>query len=74
MFAYNTGLGNEFPFLKTVFKYDVFTAVAQLFVGTKIADVLLWLQAVINTLAIRVWSVVSYYCGFVFDWLRGALR
>lgn len=47
--AFNTTVGELAPITKTIFKYDVFTALAQLFVGTKIADVLLYIQAWLNS-------------------------
>ena len=56
--AFNTSLGVSFPTLQTIFKYDVLTALAQLCVGTKVADVLLYIQAYLNgTMALVVEKV-----------------
>lgn len=56
----NTLVGTWVPVLQSVFKYDVFTALAQLFVGTPVADGLLWLQAWLNTVLAAVASWVLY--------------
>lgn len=56
----NTSVGTWAPVLQSVFKYDVFTALAQLFVGTPVADGLLWLQAWLNTVLAAVAGWVLY--------------
>lgn len=56
----NTPVGTWAPVLQSVFKYDVFTALAQLFVGTPVADGLLWLQAWLNTVLAAVAGWVLY--------------
>lgn len=56
----NTLVGTWAPVLQSVFKYDVFTALAQLFVGTPMADGLLWLQAWLNTVLAAVAGWVLY--------------
>lgn len=68
--AFSTSLGTSWPFMKVIFKYDVLTAVAQLFVGTKVADGLLWVQAWLNAVTLRAWSVLSYYAGIIFKNMR----
>lgn len=55
--AYSTSVGESAPILKEIFKYDVFTALAQLCVGTKVASVLLYMQAWLNTV---MQTVVDY--------------
>lgn len=52
--AFNTSLGDIVPIAKEIFKYDVFTALAQLFVGTPVADALLYIQAWLNTVMMTV--------------------
>lgn len=52
--AFNTSLGDMVPIAKEIFKYDVFTALAQLFVGTPVADALLYIQAWLNTVMMTV--------------------
>ena len=53
--AFNSTVGMEYPVLKDIFKYDVLTAIAQLFVGTKVCDFLLsaqaWLIQVVDKVA-----------------------
>ena len=53
--AFNSTVGMEYPVLKEIFKYDVLTAIAQLFVGTKVCDFLLsaqaWLIQVVDKVA-----------------------
>lgn len=60
--AFETGIGDTFPVLQTVFKLDVLTAIAQLFVNTPVADFLLWVQAYLVSViggAFRViWTAV----------------
>lgn len=74
IFAFETPIGSTFPVLQTVFKLDVLTAVAQLFVGTPVADFLLWVQAYLVAViggAFRViWSAVL----ICFDWLQTAMK
>ena len=43
--AFSTALGSDIPLLQQIFKYDVLTALAQLCVGTKVSDFLLYVQA-----------------------------
>lgn len=59
-----TSLNDIIPFNK-VFKYDVITAVAQCFVGTKFCDGLLWFNAFIRALCVRVWTVIDHYLPYV---------
>ena len=53
-----TGMNDVIP-LGRFFKYDVMTAVAQCFVGTKICDVILWANAFIHMVCSRMWELVS---------------
>lgn len=45
-----TVLNDYFPF-RDLFRYDVLTAIAQLFVGTPIADGILWVSGFVNYIA-----------------------
>lgn len=44
--------------LKSIFKYDIITAIAQVFVGTKICDMLIDLNAIIKTIFIEIGTVL----------------
>ena len=64
-----TVVGDAVPFLKELFKYDVLTSIAQLCVGTKLCDILLWMQAWINWLFTNIvgafilaWNTVGKWC------------
>ncbi len=50
-----TGLNNIIP-LSSFFKYDILTAVAQCFVGTKICDLLLYANAFIHMVCTEMWN------------------
>lgn len=65
--ACSTQIGMDLPFLQVLFKYDVFTALAQLCVGTPLGDGLLWLQAYLN-------SIVGSAIGLIYDWVRIVIR
>lgn len=54
-----TSLNNYIP-LSDWFKYDVLTSIAQCFVGTKICDILLYINAWLKTLMFTV-------CNYIFD-------
>lgn len=45
--------------LKSIFKYDIITAIAQVFVGTKICDMLIDLNAIIKTIFIEIGTVLQ---------------
>lgn len=47
--AFSTKLGTWLPITQVIFKYDVLTMLAQLCVGTKFSEFLVWLQAFLNT-------------------------
>lgn len=69
--AFNTPVGLEwFPVLQTVFKFDVFTALAQLCVGTPVSDFLLYAQAWIIAVVQRCVEVLGYFFGAAIDYLR----
>ena len=59
--AFNTDMGIWFPTLKTIFKYDVLTALAQLCVGTPVANVLLYIQAWLNTVMLTVMDRIIHW-------------
>lgn len=65
--AFATPIGTDLPFLQVLFKYDVFTALAQLCVGTPLSDDLLWMQAYLNT-------IVGTAAGLLYGWLETAVR
>ena len=53
-----TGLNNVIP-LSKFFKYDVLTAVAQCFVGTKICDLLLYANAFIHMVCSEMYNLFA---------------
>lgn len=63
LLAFNSTMGNEYPILKEIFKYDVLTAIAQLFVGTGFGDFLLsaqaWLIKVIDKVALFINQIIG---------------
>lgn len=63
--AFNTVVGQWAPIAQEIFKYDVFTAIAQLFVGTPVADFLLYTQAWLNTVML---TVVDRVLEFINAW------
>lgn len=63
--AFQSDLGIQYPVLQQIFKYDILTALAQLCVGTKAADVLLWIQAYITSLVDVVISTVKGLLNYV---------
>lgn len=62
LMAYGTELGDMLPILRIMFKYDVLTSLAQLCVGTPIADGLLYAQAWLNT---TIGTAVSKFIGWI---------
>jgi hypothetical protein len=66
--AFQSTVGTEYPILKEIFKYDVLTAIAQLFVGTKFGDFLLsaqaWLIQVIDKVAAFVNDLLLHGTSF----------
>lgn len=44
--------------LRSIFKYDVLTSIAQVFVGTKICDILIGLNALIKTIFVEIANLV----------------
>ncbi len=53
-----TGLNKIVPF-STIFKYDILTAVAQCFVGTKFCDLLLYANSFIHTVCNGLWDTFA---------------
>jgi hypothetical protein len=47
-----TGINDYIP-LSSVFKYDILSSIAQLFVGTKVCDVILYINAFLKTVFTR---------------------
>lgn len=62
--AFGTQVGVNFPFLQNIFKYDVFQMMAQLCVGTKVCDVILYirafLQGTITVCVTVIWNFVKW--------------
>ena len=67
--AFYSSLGVWVPVLRDIFKYDVFTALAQLCIGTPIADALLytqaWLIAVMDKVVTFISSILNAWTGYV---------
>ena len=63
MLAFNSSIGTDYPILQEIFKYDVLTALAKLFAGTRIGEFLLsaraWLSQVIDKVAGFLSNVVN---------------
>jgi uncharacterized ion transporter superfamily protein YfcC len=53
-----TGLNDIIP-IGRIFKYDLITAIAQCFVGTKICNVLLYINAFLRLICSSVWGTLS---------------
>lgn len=68
--AFSTSLGTMFPSLQELFKYDVFTALAQLCVGTPIADFLLYLGAFLNEVMQTVVDKVLFFMNMFVNYAR----
>lgn len=67
--AFGTSVGNVLPFLKTVFKYDVFQMLAQLCVGTKVCDVVLYIRAFLQSVIVICVTVIwQFLCG-LWNWV-----
>lgn len=61
-----TSFNNLVP-VAYVFRYDILTAIAQCFVGTKACDVILWIDAFIRSVSIVVWDAVTPFLGIIGD-------
>jgi hypothetical protein len=72
--AFYSSVGIWAPVLKEIFKYDVFTALAQLCVGTPIADALLYTQAWLIAVMDRVVSFITSILGIWTGYARNAIR
>lgn len=62
-----TGFNDVIP-LSTIFKYDILTSIAQCFVGSRLCDILLYLNAFIRMVCFELWSVIS---GFYNEYIAG---
>lgn len=56
-----TTVNDYFPFFSIVFKYDVLTAVAQCFVGTKMCEILLYVNSFIKMVSIKTWNFLLQF-------------
>lgn len=65
-----TGFNDIIPFSK-VFKYDVMTAIAQCFVGTKLCDVILWFDSVIIAAMDGLWDRCGEAFKTIFNSVKG---
>lgn len=67
--TYQTPLGTMFPICQTLFKYDVFSMFAQLCVGTKLCDIILYIRALlegtIGSAVMIIWNFVVYFWNFM---------
>ena len=58
-----------FPICQTLFKYDVFSMFAQLCVGTKLCDIILYIRALlegtIGSAVMIIWNFVVYFWDFM---------
>ena len=72
--AFYSSVGIWAPVLKEIFKYDVFTALAQLCVGTPLADALLYTQAWLIAVMDRVVSFITSILGIWTGYARNAIR
>ena len=68
--AFNVNVGNATHVLQTIFKYDVLTALAQLCVGTRVADVLLYVQAWLNAVVGGAISIVVELFNRIMSWFQ----
>lgn len=71
MLAFNSSIGTDYPILKEIFKYDVLTAIAQLFVGTKVGDFLLSAQAWLAQVVDRVAGFIGNALNWGTDFFKG---
>lgn len=53
-----TGLNDIIP-LSEVFKYDVLTSIAQCFVGSRLCDGILWVNAFIQTICTQAYNLIA---------------
>lgn len=72
--AFYSSVGVWAPVLKEIFKYDVFTALAQLCVGTPIADALLYTQAWLIAVMERVVTFVTSILGMWTKYAHNSVR
>lgn len=70
--AFSTTLGTQAPILQTIFKYDVLTALAQLCVGTKISEFLIYIQAWMNAVMQRVVDTVGEVAKLVMQYIESS--
>lgn len=59
-----TSLNNTIP-LSTIFRYDILSAIAQVFVGTKFSDILLWISKHLNTTITGAWDKICEYASLL---------
>lgn len=59
------GLKNIFPFAGQIFKYDVLESIAQLCVGTKLCEWILYLHCFLSVTFIKAWSVVMIFVNLI---------
>lgn len=63
-----TGINNLVP-LNRIFKFDVVTAIAQCFAGTKLCDILLYFNSSLLVICQRLWDTVGGFLTNIRDWL-----
>ena len=64
-----TGLNEYIPF-SSIFKYDIMTSLAQLCVGTKLSDIILYASAVLQTILNAAAKYLSEWLGIIIDYLK----
>ena len=68
-----TSFNNLIP-VGEVFRYDILTAIAQVFVGTKVCEALLWIDAFIRSVCITVWGFIEPYAGKIAEGFENMLH
>lgn len=64
-----TGLNDFIPF-SSIFKYDIMTSLAQLCVGTKLSDIILYASAVLQTILNAAAGYLAEWIGIFIDYLK----
>jgi len=62
---------NDIVPVANVFKHDILTSIAQCFVGTKVCDGILWVDAFIRSVIISLWNVIAPHSQSIVDFFKG---
>lgn len=68
--ALQTVLGVKFPILVSIFRYDVLSMLAQLCVGTKLCDILLYIRAFLEATIGTAIMYIYYFMMWFIDYLK----